>query len=88
MTITRSSFSLQHPRLAQLCISRSASKWTLQEPLAVDDPEITALIQTEKQRQCHGIELIASENFASRAVLEAMGSCLNNKYAEGYPNAR
>lgn len=66
----------------------SASSWTLQESLAEDDPEITSLIQAEKQRQKHGIELIASENFASRAVLEAMGSCLTNKYSEGYPNAR
>lgn len=66
----------------------AASTWTLKEPLSEDDPEMYALIQAEKQRQVHGIELIASENFASRAVMEANGSCLTNKYAEGYPGAR
>ena len=39
----------------------------------------------EHERQCKGIELIASENFVSDQVMEAMGSCLTNKYAEGYP---
>jgi len=62
--------------------------WTGQEPLSQDDPEIWNLVKEEKQRQLSGLELIASENFASRASLEAMGSCLNNKYAEGYPGAR
>lgn len=46
------------------------------------------IIKKEKQRQRLGLELIASENFASRAVLEALGSCLNNKYSEGYPGQR
>lgn len=46
------------------------------------------LIQQELERQRYGIELIASENFTSQAVLEAMGSCLTNKYAEGYPGRR
>ncbi len=46
------------------------------------------LIEQEEQRQRHGIELIASENFTSKAVLRAMGSCLTNKYAEGYPHKR
>jgi len=62
--------------------------WTGQEPLAQDDPQIWELVKEEKQRQLSGLELIASENFASRASLEALGSCLNNKYAEGYPGAR
>lgn len=52
------------------------------------DPEIFALIQEEKKRQDRNIELIASENFVSKAVMEAAGSCLTNKYAEGYPNRR
>lgn len=52
------------------------------------DTEIFSLIQEEKNRQSHGIELIASENFVSEQVLEAMGSVLTNKYAEGYPGAR
>uniref|UniRef100_A0AAY4BV04 Serine hydroxymethyltransferase n=1 Tax=Denticeps clupeoides TaxID=299321 RepID=A0AAY4BV04_9TELE len=46
------------------------------------------IIKKEKNRQIYGLELIASENFASRAVLEALGSCMNNKYSEGYPGQR
>ena len=52
------------------------------------DIEVYNSIKKEEQRQNDHIELIASENFVSSAVLEAMGSCLTNKYAEGYPNAR
>jgi len=57
-------------------------------PLDEVDPQIHALIRREVARQEEGLELIASENFASRAVLEAMGSELTNKYAEGYPGKR
>ena len=52
------------------------------------DPEIFETIQAEEKRQRENIELIASENFTSRAVMEAQGSCLTNKYAEGYPKKR
>lgn len=52
------------------------------------DTEIFDLIEQEKNRQMHGIELIASENFVSEQVLQAMGSVLTNKYAEGYPGKR
>lgn len=52
------------------------------------DTQIFDLIQQERERQLHGIELIASENFVSDQVLEAMGSVMTNKYAEGYPGAR
>ncbi len=52
------------------------------------DTQIFDLIQKERERQMHGIELIASENFVSDQVLEAMGSVLTNKYAEGYPGKR
>ena len=52
------------------------------------DNTVFDLIQEEYQRQCKGIELIASENFVSDQVMEAMGSCLTNKYAEGYPGKR
>ncbi len=52
------------------------------------DPEVYEAIARERQRQENNIELIASENFASRAVMEAMGTCLTNKYAEGYPAHR
>ena len=56
--------------------------------LAEADPEIAQAIHDEVHRQNNGLELIASENFASRAVLEAAGSVLTNKYAEGYPGRR
>lgn len=52
------------------------------------DPEIARLIEEEDERQHRNIELIASENFVSDAVMEAAGSCLTNKYAEGYPGKR
>uniref|UniRef100_A0A803SMI7 Serine hydroxymethyltransferase n=1 Tax=Anolis carolinensis TaxID=28377 RepID=A0A803SMI7_ANOCA len=58
------------------------------QPLDSNDPEVFDIIKKEKRRQRTGLELIASENFASRAVLEALGSCLNNKYSEGYPGQR
>ena len=56
--------------------------------IQVADPLVAGMIREELARQRDGLELIASENFASRAVLEAMGTCLNNKYAEGYPGKR
>src|SRR5688572_29724558 len=56
--------------------------------LAAADPEIARLIELETRRQNEGLELIASENFVSPAVLEAMGSSLTNKYAEGLPGKR
>ena len=52
------------------------------------DPEIAAVVISEMERQRHGLQLIASENFTSTAVLAAMGSTLSNKYAEGYPGKR
>ena len=57
-------------------------------PLAKADPAIFQLIRREVERQEHGLELIASENFVTTAVLEAMGSALTNKYAEGLPRKR
>jgi len=65
---------------------------TLQESslaaLSATDPEIAAAINHERQRQFENIELIASENFTSQAVMQAQGSCFTNKYAEGYPGRR
>uniref|UniRef100_A0A0D9R6R2 Serine hydroxymethyltransferase n=1 Tax=Chlorocebus sabaeus TaxID=60711 RepID=A0A0D9R6R2_CHLSB len=60
----------------------------LAQPLKDSDVEVYNIIKKESNRQRVGLELIASENFASRAVLEALGSCLNNKYSEGYPGQR
>ncbi len=56
--------------------------------LAEVDPLIGEALDNEARRQAEGLELIASENFVSEAVLEAMGSVLTNKYAEGYPRKR
>jgi glycine hydroxymethyltransferase len=58
------------------------------EALRKGDPEIFDAIAAEEKRQCENIELIASENFTSRAVMEAQGSVMTNKYAEGYPRKR
>src|ERR1700761_3142028 len=57
-------------------------------PLSESDPQIAEAIANEERRQHEGLELIASENFVSEAVLEAAGSIFTNKYAEGYPGKR
>ena len=64
------------------------TRYNLQDDIVCDDPEMAAIIKKEKNRQRHGLELIASENFASKAVLQCLGSCLNNKYSEGQPGQR
>jgi glycine hydroxymethyltransferase len=61
------------------------SRW---RALAATDPEIAGVLNDERHRQNSGLELIASENFVSQAVMEAQGSVLTNKYAEGYPGKR
>ncbi len=58
------------------------------KPLKLTDPDLYATITAESSREEEGLELIASENYASRAVMEAQGSILTNKYAEGYPGKR
>ena len=60
----------------------------MSRPLYEADPQVAAAIDNEVRRQHEGLELIASENFVSEAVLEAMGSVFTNKYAEGYPGKR
>jgi glycine hydroxymethyltransferase len=60
----------------------------LNAPLTTSDPEIAQQIENEVLRQHEGLEMIASENFVSRAVLEAVGTVFTNKYAEGYPGKR
>jgi glycine hydroxymethyltransferase len=60
----------------------------LNATLAASDPDIAAQIENEVKRQHEGLEMIASENFVSRAVLEAAGTVFTNKYAEGYPGKR
>lgn len=61
---------------------------TATSPLAATDPEIWNVVQQEQGRQTDGLELIASENYTSAAILEAAGTVLTNKYAEGYPGRR
>jgi len=60
----------------------------LARTLAQVDPDVAQAIRNEQQRQNDGLELIASENFVSAAILEAAGSVMTNKYAEGYPGKR
>lgn len=64
------------------------SKQVLNQNLADSDAELYELIVKEKKRQLRGLEMIASENFTSVAVLHSLSTCLHNKYSEGYPNAR
>ena len=66
-------------------MSDTPSRW---RALAQTDPEIQRVLHDERHRQNTGLELIASENFVSQAVMEAQGSVLTNKYAEGYPGKR
>lgn len=56
--------------------------------IEMDDPDIWTAISAEQARQQDGLEMIASENFTSPAVMQAVGSVLTNKYAEGYPGHR
>ena len=87
-------FINQHPMITPPASSSSSAAAHSSRPamanpsLAEADPQIAAAIQAEARRQFENIELIASENFTSRAVMEAQGSCLTNKYAEGYPGRR
>ncbi|KAJ1643154.1 Serine hydroxymethyltransferase, cytosolic [Coemansia erecta] len=66
----------------------ASSKSVLNTPLSEADPEMFKIIELEKARQREGICLIPSENFTSRAVMDALGSVMQNKYSEGYPGAR
>src|SRR5437899_10930618 len=65
---------------------KAATRMSL--PLWEADPQVATAIDNETRRQHEGLELIASENFVSEAVLEAAGSVFTNKYAEGYPGKR
>lgn len=67
---------------------KMADQKMLQATLKESDPELADIIVKEKERQREGLEMIASENFTSLAVLESLSSCLTNKYSEGYPGKR
>ncbi|HEX4638732.1 MAG TPA: serine hydroxymethyltransferase, partial [Chthoniobacterales bacterium] len=84
-----SSYSMSDaPRPAQSSGGSTSYGGSSMEALRKTDPEIYDAIRAEEKRQRENIELIASENFTTRAVMEAQGSCLTNKYAEGYPKKR
>jgi glycine hydroxymethyltransferase len=74
--------------LSPATASSDAARSTFNAPLAEVDPEIAAVLQQELGRQRDFLEMIASENFVPRAILESQGSVLTNKYAEGYPGKR
>src|SRR5438067_3618349 len=76
------------PRGLQLATAEHTLRQFQVAGLAESDPDIAGLIDRELQRQREQLELIASENFTWPAVLEAVGSVLTNKYAEGYPGRR
>ena len=69
-------------------MTTSSQPSNFSKPLSETDPEIAAVLEQELDRQRHTLEMIASENFVSRGILEAQGSVLTNKYAEGYPGKR
>jgi glycine hydroxymethyltransferase len=81
-------FINQHPVNTPPTTAPSHKPFARNPSLAEVDPQIAEAIRREAQRQFENIELIASENFTSRAVMEAQGSCLTNKYSEGYPGRR
>lgn len=66
----------------------SAVDLDLKSSVSVVDPEVAGLIRSEKDRQIRSLELIASENFTSQAVLDCLGSCFTNRYCEGLPGKR
>lgn len=85
---TRSVFRSTASRTALRALSSSSAGAELNKSLLETDPDLCSLIEQEKARQRNSLVLIASENFTSRAVLDALGSVLSNKYSEGYPGAR
>ena len=60
----------------------------LNQTLEKSDPDLFEIIKKEKLRQFNGLEMIASENFTSKSVLQSLSTCLHNKYSEGYPGRR
>src|SRR5215203_3783752 len=82
------SYQLPVMRSGDDCMAKTIDTPSRWRTLADTDPEIAGVLRDERHRQNSGLELIASENFVSRAVMEAQGSVLTNKYAEGYPGKR
>jgi glycine hydroxymethyltransferase len=88
MLALRTALTSSSRRYAVRSFATAASGAHLNLPLTEQDPELCNLIEQEKARQRNSLVLIASENFTSKAVLQALGSVLSNKYSEGYPGAR
>ena len=87
LSTTRSTFLNLSRRVVRRSFASSAGA-ELSKSLSDTDPTLRDLIEQEKARQRNSLVLIASENFTSKAVLDALGSVLSNKYSEGYPGAR
>eukprot|EP00798_Chlamydomonas_sp_ICE-L_P026045 gene26045-11743_t len=75
-------------RVSAAVVTPAVQKPSYDKPLEELDPEVAEIIRQEKNRQFRGLELIASENFTSTAVMQCLGSCMTNKYSEGRPGAR
>ena len=88
MLSTRSTLLNISRRIVQRSFASTSTGADLNKPLVETDPTLCNLIEQEKARQRSSLVLIASENFTSKAVLDALGSVLSNKYSEGYPGAR
>lgn len=87
-SIINSSFKRSIHTSLTMSTTVTKGKGLLWDTLDVSDPELYEIIKKEKDRQTRGLEMIASENITSVAVLHALSTCLHNKYAEGYPGAR
>lgn len=88
LSASRSTFVNSSRRVAVRGFAASSARADLNKSLVDTDPTLKDLIEQEKARQRNSLVLIASENFTSKAVLDALGSVLSNKYSEGYPGAR
>ena len=81
-------FQVYHPSAGMATVNGDFGHFNQQDNLSVVDPDMLALIHKEKNRQKRCLEMIASENFASKAVLQTLGSCFTNKYSEGHVGQR
>lgn len=86
--VNRSILSKQNNLIKQTIKMSSTGAKFLNGNLWDTDPELFDIIKKEKQRQVHGLEMIASENFTTLPVLQCLSSCLHNKYSEGLPGQR
>jgi glycine hydroxymethyltransferase len=88
MIALRSALNTSFRRNLTRSLATSSTGSSLNQSLTDTDPDLCKLIEQEKKRQQSSLVLIASENFTSKSVLDALGSVLSNKYSEGYPGAR